>query len=271
MAAPQDGKPEASPLPMGYILRFVLAMLLGRKRDLGADVKATLRRLRPPPRVLGGENVPPDGPFVLVANHYERPGMKVWWGGMTITAAIYDRRARDRTLHWLMTSEWYNFRLGGLVPIPVWFLRWLFRRIANVYSLVIVPRSPERVVGRAAAMRSILELVEKRAGPIGLFPEGTGREVLIEAMPGTGSFLHSLSRRGIPVLPAGVFEEEATLTVRFGPPFFVELPGVEKEERDRLAREQVMAHIGRLLPRQMGGPYARAVEELLARPDGRVT
>jgi hypothetical protein len=202
---------------------------------------------------------------VFVANHYERPGLKVWWGGMLAANAIYERRRSHRTLRWLMTSEWYNLRLGGLIPVPVWFLRWLFRRIAHVYGLVIVPRSPERRLGRAAAMRAILD-VATGGEPIGLFPEGTGREVLIEALPGTGLFLNSLCRRGIPLLPCGVYEDEGVLVARFGPPFTIELPaGVPKEDRDGLARDQVMAHIGRLLPPSMWGPYASAIGEMMSR------
>jgi hypothetical protein len=164
-----------------------------------------------------------------------------------------------------MTSEWNDFRLAGILPVPTWLPRWLFRRIANVYGLVIVPRSPKRRVGRAAAVRAILGVVERRREPIGLYPEGVGQEVLIEAMPGTGLFLSSLSRRGIPILPCGIYEEENVLTARFGPPFSIDLPETAaKGERDRLAREQVMARIGRLLPRNMWGPYTLAVEQLLA-------
>ena len=119
-------------------------------------------------------------------------------------------------------------------------------------------------------MRSILEVLERQSEPIGLFPEGVGKDVLIEAIPGTGLFLHSLSKRGIPILPAGIYEEGGVLTVRFGPPFFLDVPRQgDKEERDRPARDQVMAHIGRLLPRRMWGPYTLAIEQLLARPDGR--
>ncbi len=257
---------EAYRLPLSYILRFILAVLLGRKRDLGRDARGTLMTARPRPKILDDQHIPSEGPFVFVANHYERPGLKVWWGGILAATAIYERRQSQRTLRWLMTSEWYDFRLAGVVPVPTWLLRWLFRRIANVYGLVIVPRSPERRVGRAAAMRAIMEVMKRRGDPIGLYPEGVGHEVLIEAMPGTGLFLNSLSRRGIPLLPCGVYEEEGVLTARFGPPFFVDLPQTTaKEERDRLAREQVMARIGRLLPQPMWGPYTLAIEQLLAR------
>ena len=252
-------------LSLRYILRVILAVLLGQRRDLGPDIRGTLAGARPCPRVIDQHNIPEEGPFVFVTNHYERPGLKVFWGGMLAANAIYERRRSHRTLRWLMTSEWYNFRLGGLIPIPVWLLRWLFRRIANVYGLVIVPRSPERRVGRAAAMRSILDVVTG-GEPIGLYPEGTGREVLIEALPGTGLFIHLLSRRGIPLLPCGVYEVDGVLTARFGPPFRIELQeGAEKSQRDDLAREQVMTHIGRLLPQPMWGPYASAIEDLLAR------
>lgn len=266
MADGEPGQQEAYRFRVSLILRFIVAMLLGGKRDLGQDVRASLMSARPQPRVIDERHIPPDGPFVFVSNHYERPGLKVFWGGMLATNAIFERRRTQRTLHWLMTSEWYNFRLGGIMPVPVWLLRWLFRRIADVYGLVIVPRSQERLMGRAAAMRSILEVIERQGEPIGLYPEGLGKDVLIQAMPGTGLFLHSLSRRGIPILPAGIYEDGGALTVRFGPPFFLQLPQeTDKDERDRLAREQVMAHIGRLLPRRMWGPYTLAIEQLLAR------
>src|SRR3990172_7754765 len=137
-------------LRCSYFFRFLLATLRGRRRDLAPDIKAILERFRPPPRVIDDQHVPPEGPFVLVTNHYERPGLRVYWGGMAITAAVYGPRRSGRSLHWLMTSEWYNFRLAGLIPVPVWFLRWLIRRIARVYGLVIVPRSPGRAAGRQA-------------------------------------------------------------------------------------------------------------------------
>jgi hypothetical protein len=246
------------------ILKFIWAVLRGRTRNLAADVEATLMAAKPKPQALNDQNIPTEGPFALVANHYERPGLKVFWGGMLASHAVAQRRTTQRSLRWLMTSEWYDFRLGPL-PVPVWALRWLFRRIAQVYGLVIVPRAAERGVGRAAALRTILNVVRHREEAVGLFPEGIGTGHLIEPMPGVGSFLLSLSNRGIPILPVGIFEEEGSLTASFGQPFSIQVPrSVEKGERERLASQQVMVAIGRLLPRELWGVYAPAIEEALA-------
>ncbi|MGQ9571739.1 MAG: hypothetical protein ACUVV3_00905 [Dehalococcoidia bacterium] len=261
---PIQKRQEVYRLRISLILRFIWAVLRGRRRNLAADVEATLMAARPKPHVLNDHYVPAEGPFVLVANHYERPGLKVFWGGMLASHAVARRRTTQRSLRWLMTSEWYNFRLGP-IPVPVWALRWLFRRIAQVYGLVIGPRAPERRVGRAAALRTILGVVRDRQEAIGLFPEGRGSGKLIEPWPGVGLFLLSLSERGIPIVPAGIFEEKGRLIASFGPPFAIRLlPSADKTERDRLASRQVMAAIGRLLPRELWGAYASAIEEALA-------
>lgn len=247
-------------LQIPLIIKFLVAAFLNRPRDLAKDVGAAVAAVKPRPRIQDVENIPLEGPFVLIANHFERPGLKVYYGGTLISYAVAQRRTDGKSLHWLMTSEWYNYRFGP-VPIPVWLLRWLFRRIARVYGLVIVPRATERVMGRAAAMRTILETVRK-GEPIGLFPEGVGGGELVQAMPGVGVFLASLSERGVPIVPAGLFEENGVLTVRFGPPFSLQLPSAgSRVERDRHARQQLMVAIGRLLPQEMWGYYKDAMTE----------
>jgi len=264
MGEPTQERREVYRFRISLILRFIWAVLRGRTRNLAADVEATLMAARPEPQARNDQQIPSGGPFVLVANHYERSGLKVFWGGMLASHAVARRRTSQKSLRWLMTSEWYNFHLGPL-PVPVWALRWLFRRIAQVYGLVIVPRAAERGVGRAAALRTILNVVRDGGEAIGLFPEALGTGQLIEPMPGVGSFLFSLSNRGIPILPVGIFEEEGRLIASFGPPFSIQVErSVEKGERDRLASQQVMVAIGRLLPRELWGAYGRAVEEALA-------
>ena len=189
------------------ILKFALAVLLGQRRDMSADADATVSAARPVPRIIDDHHIPTEGPFVIIANHYERPGLKVFWGGMLASAAVGRRRGESKGLHWLMTSEWYDFRISFL-PVPVWLIRWLFRRLADVYGLIIVPRATDKLIGRAAAMRSILQVVDRQQGAIALYPEGIGKGALIDPQPGTGTLLLLLSNRGVPVLPVGLFEEE---------------------------------------------------------------
>jgi hypothetical protein len=264
MGEPIQEPQQVYRLRISLILRFVWAVLRGRTRSLPADVEATLMAARPKPQARNDQHIPAEGPFVLVANHYERPGLKVFWGGMLASHAVAQRRTSQKSLRWLMTSEWYNFRLGPL-PVPVWALRWLFRRLAQVYGLVIVPRAAERGVGRAAALRTILNVVRDGEEAIGLFPEAIGTGQLREPMPGVGSFLLLLSNRGIPILPVGIFEEERRLIASFGPPFSIQVTrSMEKGERERLASQQMMVAIGRLLPRELWGVYEPAIEEALA-------
>jgi 1-acyl-sn-glycerol-3-phosphate acyltransferase len=261
----KDKTAEAYPLRFSLILRFAWATLWGRRRDLPADIAAALTAVRPPPQVRNEHHVPAEGAFVLVLNHYERPGLKVFWSGCLASHAVAQRRSRHKAVRWLMTSEWYNARLGP-IPVPVLVSRLLFRRLGHVYGLVIVPRAAERGVGRAAAMRSILNIVRGSDEPIGLFPEAVGTGRLIQPPPGLGSFLLLLSSHGLPILPAGAFEEEGRLTVAFGPPFHIDVPrGASRADKERLASQQVMVAIGRLLPQELWGVYAPTIQEALGR------
>ena len=124
-------------------------------------------------------------------------------------------------------------------------------------------------MGRAAALRQALVYAlgrgDRPGEPLSLMPEALGKGVLIEAMPGVGLFLKVLSDRGLPILPVGLLEREGALTAVFGPTFRLELPATpDQQELDRLAREQVMVAIGRLLPREYWGFYAEAIERAVS-------
>lgn len=257
--SPQPARPEYR-IPLSGLALFAFDLLLGRRRSFPRDAATVMEYNRGLPRRIEGlANVPGEGPFVLVMNHFSRRGLRPYHCAMIVTAAIATRRPRA-DIRWAFTSEYVGVRLGPLV-VPRWFLRWLFRRIARTYGFTIIARRPERVMERAAALRELSRALDR--GPVALTPEGlesTGR--LVEPAPGTGWFLASLCRRGAPLLPVGLWEDEDGLFhARFGQPFRLDLPpGVSREEADRLARTQVMLAIGRLLPPAWRGVYREALK-----------
>jgi hypothetical protein len=181
---------------------------------------------------------------------------------MFITTVIAERRPLSPDICWIITSEWYGYRVGP-IPIPAWLIRWVFRRVGKVYGLMIMPRRASLAVGRAAVLRRIARIAQRE--PIGLMPEAGGSGILREPLEGSGLFLQALSERGVPLVPAGVWEEDDTLIVRFGQPFALSVAKEgSRQERDRQAREQVMVAVGRLLPPTYWGYYGEAIQRSLS-------
>jgi hypothetical protein len=177
---------------------------------------------------------------------------------MAVAVALAARRPRGPEVRWAFTSE-YRGRRIGLIPIPLPLIRWTFRRVAKVYGFVVIARREDLVMGRAASLRSLARNVERV--PVGLTPEGLeGTGALVEPPPGNGLFIASLARRGVPLLPVGIWEEAETLHIRFGAPHPLSLPaGVPRDEQDRAARTDIMVAIGELLPAHLHGVYAEEI------------
>lgn len=275
MSAPLPPGPEVYHFPRLGLAGWTIDLVRGRRRSFYRDSERTLAHVRPEPRVENDHLIPAEGTFIVVPNHYERPGLRLHFAGMLVSRTIGRRRPQAPEVHWVITSEWYGRRLGP-IPVPTGVWRWIFRRVANMYGFVVMPRQEERVMGRAAALVRLAAYA--RGGPsqppesIGLMPEALGRGRLIEALPGTGAFLKSLSDRGIPILPVALFEREAVLHAVFGEPFRLEVGGAgDAREVDAAAREQVMVAVGRLLPQEYWGFYADAIRRSLesAATEGR--
>ncbi|MCJ7510128.1 MAG: hypothetical protein MUP14_04470 [Dehalococcoidia bacterium] len=244
------------------LARFGLDLLLRRRRSLLKDSQTVMAANPYRRQARGLENVPSEGPFVLVANHYDRPGLHVYHCGMFIATVIAERRSLSPGIRWVITSEWYGHRIGP-IPIPTGLTRWVFRRISKAYGLVVMPRRASLAVGRAAVLRRIARIAQRV--PIGLMPEAGGSGILREALEGSGLFLGALSERGLPLLPIGVWEEDGTLIVRFGEPFALSVAKEgSRQEQDRQAREQVMVAVGRLLPPAYWGYYGKAIQRSLS-------
>ncbi len=247
------------------LLMFGLSLLFGWRRSFAGD-GAHLMRANPfPRRVEGLENLPADDRFVLLMNHFDRPGLHPYHCAMMVSSFLRQARPAAPEVRWTFTSELHGRRIGPF-PIPLSLIRWTFRRIARVYDLVVMPRREELVMGRAAALRSLLRALDE--APVGITPEARGSGRLVEPPRGSGLFLLALARRGVPFLPVAVWEEGTTLVFRFGPPFRLSVPeGQSREEADRLARERVMTAIGLLLPPDWWGEYAEAIARARAAPE----
>ncbi len=247
---------EFPKLPMWR--EFVPDFVLGRPRSFASDSQRIMAANPYPRDIQGVEQVPREGPFALVVNHYNRPGLRPYHCGMAITAAIAGWRPGTE-IRWLIISEWHGRRLGPL-PLPPALYRWTFRRIARVYGVILMPPPDALAISRAAALRSALQSATRE--PIGLMPEGGGTGVLRQPLPGSGLFLAALARRGVPLIPVGVWEEGDTLLIRFGQSFSVALPAeAPRQEQDRLARQEMMVAIGRLLPEPFWGHYREAIRQ----------
>jgi 1-acyl-sn-glycerol-3-phosphate acyltransferase len=175
-------------------------------------------------RVEGAKNLPPDGGFVVAANHSS--SFDPWPLGL----ALYPRQ-----LHFMAKSELYNPLLApilnGVGAFPV-------RR---------GERDPE-------SFRTAVRLA-REGGAVAMFPEGTRREKGLwkrrRAEPHPGAARIALAA-GVPLVPAAILGTDRLLrlerhTVRFGAPLPVEeLADLPRRAAARLATDALMERIGDL-------------------------
>ena len=234
-----------------FVARWLAGVVvLRRRRSLGPDARALLAGRRPRPRVEGIAHVPRGGPCIVVMNHYERPGLRVWWCAALATAALWERRGGDPPVRWLITDRFEGFRFAR-VRLPNALMAWLLRTIAHAYGLLLVARSEGEAGSRSRVLREARRAL-RGSGTLGVTPEaasGSGPE-LAEPSPGSGAALAWLSGGAAPLVPVAVFEDaDGVLVARFGPAFTLQRAGGEEPAT------AVMTAIAALLPEQLRGRY----------------
>ena len=265
--------------PLGFIVRWLWTVLvLRRPRDLGVDGLQLLAGRDPRPRIEGIERLPPHGPCVLIMNHYERPGLRVWWGVVLVTAAVQQRRGSGGggdnapPVRWLMTDRFEGFRLGPL-PLPDALLAGLLARIARAYGCLLVARPEHEQALRSGALIEARRAL-RRGGVLGITPEAAtgGGPELHAPLANSSVALAWLSQGEIPIVPVAFLDDDAgRLVARFGRPFTLPWPGLgEARAREADFTTQVMAAVAALLPPRLRGAYGdERVSGPAAGPPGR--
>ena len=240
-------------LPPALVSRVALAVAAGRPRSFRADARAALAGLRPPLKVLGGENLPAAGPCLLTMNHYYRPGFQAWWLALALSSVV------PYEVHWVTTSAWtYTDPLRRLVFAPA--MRWLLGRLARVYGFTAMPPDAAEVEARARAVRQVLGWARRTPhGSIALAPEGRDAPGGVLQWPpsGAGRFIEHLAGLDLRLVPVGAYEADGSLCLRVGSPYALALtPGLSPRARDRQVSEQVMRRVAAQLPPRLQGEFA---------------
>ena len=253
-------------LPPHWFMEMGRAMLANTPRSIAKDSAFGVSRMPKPPHVTGTEHIPREGSFVLVSNHYQRLDLWIGWSGAVLINAVAQQRTQGIAFHYITTDR---ARIGRFT-VPG--TRWLIQRVANVWGLVLVTPptiAHEQVAGQRFALLRLLRLVKQSTSPIciGLMPEGDEGNTrgLKEALPGSGRSLLALSRQGLPIIPAAVWEAEGRLHAQFGSPIAATAATTlhNSTDSDTAVRRSVMQHIAALLPCVLRGTVEEVVHGTL--------
>jgi hypothetical protein len=205
------------PTPWRAILSLTPHLRHGTRASLDSLTMDVAGRIQPAPRVFGEEQFPSDPRFVLAANHYQRKGLWIVHAASLLSQIVRRKYGPgDPPVRWIVTANWPPLRIGPLrFPSPG---DWLLPRVAHAISAYPVSFAGHAPSYTAKSLRALLRDSAAMDRPVGLFPEGVtgvaGR--LSPALPGTARLLALLARRDIPVLPAGISEQDGRFVIRVG-------------------------------------------------------
>lgn len=246
-------------LPGAILLGAIWAFIRGQRRNEWVDCVRLNDQLAHAPVIRHADRLPMNGPAVFLPNHYERKD-QVWvgWGAIALTSALARHRGTTESghIHWVMTDTWTDAYIGP-IHVPPKMLGWVLAGFSRVFGLIRMPAHdlPNHNEQRARSASAIRDMADVLATGnfLAVHPEAGGFETLVTPPPGAGRMLRFLERRGAPMIPVGIFEENDRLVINVGeplPPHF--LHGMT----DAVAAAAVMNTIKALIPAQNHGDFA---------------
>jgi 1-acyl-sn-glycerol-3-phosphate acyltransferase len=187
--------------------------------------------------VVGRENIPSDGPFILMVNHcnFLDPGFAIW-------------TMLPREVVMFTKVENLDLPVGG--PL----LRW--------YGVIPVTRGEADV----AALRQAVETLTRERHILLVAPEGT-RSYHGRLLPAKNGMAFIATRANVPVLPVGVSGvrdfwsnvrrvRPTHVRAAIGYPFRFRYSGRARKERLHEMTREAMYQLAALLPPEQWGAYA---------------
>jgi 1-acyl-sn-glycerol-3-phosphate acyltransferase len=192
--------------------------------------------------VDGRENIPSDGPLIVVANHQSNVDPPI------LAASL------RRDIRFLAKDSIFK----NVTPVGRWFLK--------SYGAQPLKRGAMDL----GALRWALTELKRPGATLALFPEGTRNP---GEMKGAQSGIVPLAARaGTPILPVGmtgvegmgsvlrVFKPKGRIRVHIGRPFRLNVEGKLSRVETEAAASEIMGRVAALLPESYRGEYKEVSE-----------
>lgn len=238
-----------SRISMRVWVTVLVAALLSLNRSPARDGSAVWDAIEPPVQLTGEEHLPPTGPYIVIANHLNGPG--IWVGLAAALVAHVIGAQSNSNIRGVGIAAYRDFRLWGRIPVSDRLTEILFERFYRIYDIIRMPHAGEGPGARSGATRRILGALAKGEVVI-LFPEGGNVRnfVMRNVQPGVGGLLRIAFKGNIPVIPVAIAPMQDSFQISIGAPLSI-MHDQRREDIELLTGRAIAA----MLPGALRGPY----------------